>query len=112
VPEVVEGNEADGLAGFVIGSALPGFDNKGFNGRVLPTGQIVAAGGGEGDLDRRSPIPGGELGVPVPLVDLLDVPFAGGSQRYGLAVYCLDLFGVDTLSSPLEYGDRLPSLQV
>ena len=45
--EVVEGNEADGLADFVLGSALTGFDNKGFNGRILPSGQVVAARGKE-----------------------------------------------------------------
>src|SRR5215212_410024 len=68
-PKIVEGGYADGFAGF----AVPGLDDEGLDARVLPAGQVIAAGGGEGDPDRRSTVPGGELGVPVPLVGLLDV---------------------------------------
>src|SRR5918997_563472 len=69
VPEVVQGSQARGLAF--------GLDDEGLDGRVLPASQVVAPGSGEGEFDRRPPVPGGELGVPVPLVDFLDVLFAG-----------------------------------
>jgi hypothetical protein len=79
VSEVVEGYETDNLSGLVPGFALSDLDDKGLNGRVLPAGQVVAAGDGERDLDRRTAVPGGEFGVPVPLVDLLDILLAWGS---------------------------------
>lgn len=67
--EVVEGGEADDLSLGLYDERLYGW--------VLPAGEVVAAGGGEGDLDGRTAVPGGEVGVAVPLVGLLDVVFAG-----------------------------------
>src|SRR3712207_3284915 len=64
-------------------------DLEGLYDRVLPTYQVIAASGGERDLDRRSPVPGGEFGVPIPLVDLLDVLLARGTQGHRCAVYRL-----------------------
>jgi len=95
VPEVVEGGEPYGL--------VLGLDDEGLYDRVLPAGQVVAACGGERDLDRRPPVPGGKLGVPIPLVDRLDVLLARGPQGHRFAVYRLELFGVDAFS-PLDPG--------
>jgi hypothetical protein len=67
--KVVKGGQTNRL----LSLSIRGLDDKGFHRRVLPASQVVAAGGREGDLDRESPIPGSELRVSVPFIDLLDV---------------------------------------
>ncbi len=68
--EIVQGNYAYRLA--------RGLDDEGLDARVFPACQVVTAGGGEGDPDRGTPVPRGELGIPVPLVGLLDVVLTRG----------------------------------
>ena len=84
--EVVEGRHADGLP--------CGLDDERLDAAVLPAGQVVAAGGREGDRDRGAPVPGGELGVAVPGVGSLHVGLARRPEDDGFPSQDLDLFGV------------------
>src|SRR5215217_4990992 len=94
VAEVVEGDHSDGLVG------VPGLHDEGLHARVLPTGEVVAAGGGEGDGYGGAPVPRGQFGVPIPGVGSLHVRLARRPQGHAPPTQDLDLFGVYGASSP------------